>query len=242
MSARPHVLSVHAVDTAGHEGVLADAAVLFELDCRPISIVTAIVATGAAFEGVSPALLAQQFEAVRIIGRPAAARTGILRDAAQVELVAGLLRDSGIDPIVVSPVMRIGGVRVLDGETLDAMRRFLYPLARILVVRAADVPLISDAVAENVEGLTAAAHTLRAEGARSVLVAGVTSKGRVLDLLDEEGRVMVLDASRITAPHLAGLAGAHVTALTAHLARGLPLSNAVTAAQRYVALRLQRGR
>jgi hypothetical protein len=64
----------------------------------------------------------------------------------------------------------------------------------------------------------------------------------VLDVLDEGGGVSVVDASRVAAPPLAGLSGAHAAALTGHLARGLPIAAAAAAAQRTVALRLQRGR
>jgi hydroxymethylpyrimidine/phosphomethylpyrimidine kinase len=102
--------------------------------------------------------------------------------------------------------------------------------------------VLSGAPAESIDGLTSAARALRGEGASAVLVAGATWKGRVIDLLDDEGKVTVLDASRVQAPHVGGLAGAHVVALTAHLARGLALSSAFAAAQRYIALRLQRGR
>jgi hydroxymethylpyrimidine/phosphomethylpyrimidine kinase len=131
---------------------------------------------------------------------------------------------------------------VLDVETLDSMRRHLFPLARVVVARATDAARLAGAPAEGLEGMHAAAGLLRSQGARSVLIAGGAGKDRVLDVLDEAGDVSVLDASRVLAPHLAGLGGAHAAALTGHLARGLPLPRAVMAAQRYVALRLQRGR
>jgi hydroxymethylpyrimidine/phosphomethylpyrimidine kinase len=64
----------------------------------------------------------------------------------------------------------------------------------------------------------------------------------VLDLVDDDGHVVLLDTARIQTSRVPGLAGAHAAALAAHLARGASLSNAAEAAQRYIGFRLQRGR
>jgi len=243
---RAGVVSVHAVDTAGEEGVLADRAVLTELDCRSASAVSAIlVHAGAevvALEPVSLALLAQQVEAAVSVLRPVAARTGILTDARQVELVAELLGSGRVRHLVIAPILRVAATRVLTPETLAAMRRFLYPCASVVVVRAADLHLLTATAVDGLDSMRAAAAAIRSEGASAVLITGGTSKGRILDLLDAGGGVSVLDASRVAAPHMAGLAGAHAAALTGHLARGLALEAAAAAAQRYVGLRLLRGR
>ena len=51
-----------------------------------------------------------------------------------------------------------------------------------------------------------------------------------------------MSESTNTIQSAAGLAGAHAAALAAHLARGLSLSTAADAAQRYIGFRLMRGR
>jgi hydroxymethylpyrimidine/phosphomethylpyrimidine kinase len=246
VSERAGAVSVHAVDTAGEEGVLADRAVLTELDCRSASAISAILvhagATVVALEPVSLSLLAQQVDAALSLLRPVAARTGILTDPRQVELVAEMLGSGRVSHLVVAPVLRVAATRVLTPDTLAAMRRFLYPQATVVVVRAADLHLVTGASRDGLDSMRAAAAAIRSEGARAVLVTGGASKGRILDLLDADGRASVLDASRVAAPPVAGLAGAHAAALTGHLARGLPLEAAAVAAQRYVSLRLLRGR
>ena len=246
MNPPPVLLSVHAVDNLGEEGILSDAAVGAELRCRSIGVVTAVLATRSdrveALQSLSLAMVAQQFEAVISRCRPAAARTGILRGARQVRLVAELLRGYAIDHLVVAPVPRVGDTRILDDETFEATRTYLYPLARVLVARAGDLRSFAAEPADDIEGMKRAAATLRAQGARAVLVSGVVSRGRVLDLLDDEGRIGLFDTSRVSAPRIGGLSGAHAAALAAHLARGRGLPAAAEAAQRYVGFRLQRGR
>jgi hydroxymethylpyrimidine/phosphomethylpyrimidine kinase len=246
LSEDPVVLTVHAVDTRGEEGVTADSGVLLELRCRPVQVVTSVlVATASgvgALEGLSPSLVAEQFESLAGSARPAAARTGILRDALQVELVATLLEECGVKSIVVAPVARVGGTRVLDDATVEAMRRLLFPLATVVLVRAGDLPIVTGEKGRDLDGLERGARTLREQGARAALVAGAAWGGRVVDVLDDGGPVAVFDASRVQAPRMTGVGGIHAAALTAFVARGETLKRAVDAAQRHVALRLERGR
>ena len=246
MSRGPALLSIHSVDNFGEEGVLADAAVCSELECLPISVATSILITGArgveALQGLSLSLVAQQFESSLSQCQPTVARTGILCGERQVRLIAELVRESSVEDLVVAPVVRIRGTSILDPDTLEVMRGELFPAARVLVVRAGDLQLLAGETATDVEGMKRAAVSLRSQGAPSVLIVGVVTRGRVLDLLDEEGHIGLFDASRVDAPRVPGLSGAHAAALSCHLARGHSLRQAVDAAQRYVAFRLQRGR
>jgi hydroxymethylpyrimidine/phosphomethylpyrimidine kinase len=246
LSEDPVVLTVHAVDTHGEEGVTADSGVLVELHCRPVQVVTSVLAATpsgvGALEGLSPSLVAEQFESLAVVARPAAARTGILRDALQVELVATLLRECGVGTIVVAPVARLGGTRILDDATLEATQRLLFPLATVVLVRAGDLPIMTGEKGRDFEGIVRGARALRGQGARAALVAGAAWGGRVLDVLDDGGPVAVFDASRLVAPRVAGIGGIHAAALAAFLARGESLKRAVDAAQRHVASRLQRVR
>ncbi|HEX5042973.1 MAG TPA: bifunctional hydroxymethylpyrimidine kinase/phosphomethylpyrimidine kinase [Candidatus Polarisedimenticolaceae bacterium] len=240
----PAVLTLHAVDTAAEEGVVVDAAVLGELGCRPLQVITAVLAAGAhgphALEGLSPALVAQQFEAVLEIARPRAVRVGLLRTPEQVRLLAELLRTYHLDGLVLAPPRRLHRTEVQDAATREAIAMHLEPLCRVCVVRACD--LAEGNGAPELPVLRAAAAALRSRGARAVLIAGAGWHGRIVDLLDEEGAESVLDTARVCAPRIAGLASAHAAALAAHLAHGRPLLQAAEAAQRYVAQRLQRGR
>jgi hydroxymethylpyrimidine/phosphomethylpyrimidine kinase len=231
MSANPLVVSAHALDTSGGEGLLADAAVFAELDCRTVCVATSVVSS----DPLPLDVLARQLEAAQLVGPLGAARVGYVNGAPQVELIAGFVRR-------VVPATTVVASPVVDAETQDAIRRHLYPVARVVVVRAADLTSSADRPLDDLAALRGAAARLREQGARAVVVAGWLARTRVVDLLDDDGRVVLLDTARIQAPRFSGLAGAYAAALTAHLARGLPLANAAEAAQRYVGFRLVRGR
>ena len=144
--------------------------------------------------------------------------------------------------LVVAPVIHVGEIRILDGDTLEATRRVLYSVARVVSVSAWDLPAICGEEVSDVEALKRAAGTLRSQGARAVLVTGAACRGQALDLLDDEGKIEIFDASPVPVPLPGGMYGARSAALAAHLARGDDLPRAVDAAQRYVGFRLMRGR
>ena len=231
MSAGPLVVSAHALDTGGGDGLVADAAVFAELDCRAVCVATSVVSR----EPLPVEVLARQLEAAQLVGPVGAARIGFVKGATQVELIAGFVRR-------VAPATAVVASPLLDSETHEAIRRHLYPAARVVVVRAADLASLADRTVVDLDVLRGAALQLREQGARAVVVAGWLVRGRVLDLLDDDGQVVLLDTARIQVPRVPGLAGAYAAALAAHLARGLPLQNAAEAAQRYIGFRLVRGR
>ncbi len=232
MSAFPLVVSAHALDAGGEEGLLADAAVFAELDCRAASVATSVLSG----EPLPLDLVARQLEAVQLAGPLAAARIGFVAGESQAELIARFVRRTVPTTAVVATSARG------DQETQAAIRRHLYPVARVVVVRAVELAFLADRAIEDLQGLRSAAVHLKALGARAVVVAGWLSRGRVIDLLDDDGQVVLLDTARVHAPRIPGLAGAYAAALAAHLARGQLLSAAVEAAQRYIGFRLMRGR
>ncbi len=238
MSAGPLVVSAHALDTGGGEGLVANAAVFAELDCRAVCVATSVVSR----EPLPLEVLARQLEAAQLVGPMGAARIGFVKGATQVELIAGFVRRAVPTTTVVAVPVREGTSRLIDPETQEAIRRHLYPVARVVVVRAADLASLAGRGVDDLDALRGAASRLREEGAKAVVVAGWLARGRVIDLLDDDGQFVLLDTARIQVPRIPGLAGAYAAALAAHLARGLPLAAAVEAAQRYIGFRLVRGR
>ncbi len=245
MSGPPTVLLLHAADPLGEEGILADSAAIRDLGCRPATVTTGFLFPrrpgGSAVAALPLPLVAEQFEAAIAAASPAAARVGILADPLHVETVATLLHDCGARDVVVAPVVRSGGARIASEDTLDAIRRELFPLARVVIVRAADLFSLTGERSSDLPGLERGAREIRAQGARAALVTGGIRDERIFDVLDEGGRAAVLDASRVAAPRPAGAVGAHPAAVAAFLALGATLLRAADAAQRHMTLRLDRG-
>jgi len=246
MPDEPVVLSVNALSAHGDEGLVADAGVVRKLGCRPALVATGLLLGRAGRPGTvepfAPSVVAHQLEAALSGGKAAAVRVGTLCGRTQVESFAGAIADSGLDPMVLAPRLRWNGTELLDAAAREAVIRNLFPRARLFLVRAGDLREWTGSEAEGLEGFRDAAQALRNRGARAVLVSGGAARGRVLDLLDDDGRTAWLDAPRIQAPRLEGLSDAHAAAVAASLARGLDPYDAACAAQRYVGFRLARPR
>lgn len=246
MNGSPGIVTVHAVDLAGEEGIVADAGIFDELGCRALPALTALVSARendlALVESMAPELLGRQLREISRHERPTVVRTGIFASAGQVETLAAWLGETPPAALVVAPQARLERPAGEARAVLEAVRAALYPRARVVVVRATDTKTLVGGELSGIDGLRAATAAIRAQGARSVLVAGVFERGRVVDFLDDDGHEAFSDAARIAAARIGGLAGAHVAALAAHLARGTALVGAMEAAQRYVAMRLHRGR
>ena len=224
MSVNPLVVSVHALDGGSGEGLVADAQVYSELDCRAACVATSVV-------GLDPLpldTLSRQLDATLAAGPIGGVRVGFVGGRDHVAPIVDFIRRAAHDTSVVAVPVRVAAGRPLEQE--------IYPAARVVVARAVDLKV------EDFEGLREAASSLRERGARAAIVAGLSVHGRVVDLLDDDGEVVLLDTGRIQVPRIPGLAGAYAAALTAHLARGSSLKDAAEAAQRYVGFRLVRGR
>jgi hydroxymethylpyrimidine/phosphomethylpyrimidine kinase len=79
-----------------------------------------------------------------------------------------------------------------------------------------------------------AARALHAMGARAVLVKGGHLSGSAMDLLFADGRVTMFPATRIESTHTHGTGCTLAAAITARLARGDTIEEAVAGARRYV--------
>src|SRR5262245_10653037 len=245
MIARPVVLAVGAVAPSAGDGIVGDAAVLHEIDCRAVPIVTSFVGRVAGRPMVEPlpdALLMRQIAAALAGPRPEGARIGLVLDAGQVALVADAIERSVPDVAVYAPVVAMHGETLLDARTLEAARRELFGRARLVVIRAKDAERFTGIAVGGFDDLRAAAEEMLRRGARAAIVAGFQAHERVADVVNDGGTIALLDAPRIHAVHVDGLAGAYATAVAGHLARGAAPAAAAEAAQRYVAMRLMRGR
>ncbi|HEX4823506.1 MAG TPA: bifunctional hydroxymethylpyrimidine kinase/phosphomethylpyrimidine kinase [Candidatus Polarisedimenticolaceae bacterium] len=245
MNARPVVLTAGAVAPTANDGVVSDAAVLSEIDCRAVPVVTSFLghAPGRRFaEPVPAALLERQIAAAFAGPRPEGALIGLVLDAEQVRAIAAAIDRAVPDVAVYAPVVSIHGETLLDAATLAAAEAELFGRVRVVVLRANDAEHVTGIAVEGFDALKAAAGVLRRRGARAAIVAGYQAHGRVADVVDDGGTITLLDAARIQASHVAGLAGAYATAVAGHLAHGATPARAAGAAQRYVAMRLMRGR
>lgn len=234
-------MSIAGSAARGGAGIQADLKTFQEMDVFGLSAVTAIVAEHPRLEqGVFPlafeAIEAQVYTALRDIGADAI-KTGMLFTEDIIHHVAGWIKDSDTPNIVVDPVM-IGkmGSALLKDDAIEAMKKELIPLATIITPNMPEAARILelDRQLETVEDLKSAAIALYQLGPKNVLVKGGRLEGPAADVLYDGENLTVLEAPRIDTIHTNGAGCSYSAAITAQLAKGKNVAEAVEESKKFI--------
>lgn len=233
------VLIIAGSDSGGGAGVQADIKTVTALGGYAATAITAVtVQNTLGVTGVHPIPLdvieAQARAVLSDIGADVI-KTGMLGDAATVDLVARLLAEAGV-PAVIDPVMVAkGGASLLAGDAVAAVRERLIPHAALLTPNAPEAATLTGLIVETTDDLRRAGDVLLGAGARAVLMKGGHVAGeRVVDLLLTPDGETAFEGERIDSRHTHGTGCTLASACATGLAQGLPLEVAVARAWDYV--------
>jgi hydroxymethylpyrimidine/phosphomethylpyrimidine kinase len=242
----PVVLTVAGFDPSGGAGVVADVKTITAFGCFAAAAVTSLT-----FQNTTGVYGAahQTAETVRAQVLPviadfkvAGAKTGMLPTREIIEEVARLFRETNLPAPVVDPVVRsTSGYDLIDDSALEALKRELLPLARVVTPNIPEAERITGLDIRDGDAMAEAARLIRGMGARAVLVkGGHLAGGRALDVLDEEGEVTYFDAERIETTSTHGTGCTLAAGIAACLARGHNVEDSVALAKRYVTEAIRR--
>ncbi|HEY0647559.1 bifunctional hydroxymethylpyrimidine kinase/phosphomethylpyrimidine kinase [Phenylobacterium sp.] len=233
------VLIIAGSDSGGGAGIQADIKTVTALGGYAATAITAVtVQNTLGVTGVHPIpldVVAAQARAVLSDIGADAIKTGMLGDAATVELVAGLLDEANV-PAVIDPVMVAkGGASLLARAAVAAVRERLVPRAALLTPNAPEAEALTGIAVATTDDLRRAGEALLAAGARAVLMKGGHVPGdRVTDLLMTPAGETIFESERIDTRHTHGTGCTLASACAVGLAQGLPLTDAVARAWAYV--------
>lgn len=237
--APPVVLTIAGFDPSGGAGIVADVKTITAFGCFATAAVTSLTYQNT--KGVFGASH-QTAETVRAQVLPvvedfivACAKTGMLPTREIIEEVARLFRETELPAPVVDPVVRsTSGYDLIDDAALDALKRELMPLARVVTPNIPEAERITGMTIGDGEAMVEAARAIRGMGARAVLVKGGHLTGRALDVLDEDGEVTYFEAERIETTSTHGTGCTLAAAIASCLARGHNVADSVALAKRFV--------
>ena len=234
-------LTIAGSDSGGGAGIQADLKTFAAHGVYGTSAVTAVTAqntTGVtAIEALSADLVTAQIEAVMSDIGAHAAKTGMLANAAIVEAVAAAVEDLEIPLLVVDPVMiSKSGDTLLDDEAFAMMKAELLRRAFLVTPNLPEAEALSGVTIRGDEDRREAARRIVALGASAVIVKGGHARSQgIVDLLYDGHRFTDFRTERVSGRDLHGTGCTFAAALTAHLALGQTLVEAVPLAQAYVA-------
>lgn len=239
---RGRVLVVAGSDSGGGAGIQADIKAVTALGAYAATAVTALTAQSTlgvfGVWPVPPAFVTQQIDVVLSDLGADAIKTGMLHDAAIIEVVtAAIARGAPDAPVVVDPVMIAkGGASLLAAEAKDALVRRLVPRAALITPNAPEAEALTGIEVHDGASMDRAADALLDLGARAALVKGGHVAGSVVRdrLVDRGGLRVWLEGERIETRSTHGTGCTLASAIAAGLAQGRPLEEAVRRAHRYV--------
>ena len=235
----PVALTIAGSDPSGGAGLQADLKTFHQFGVYGEAVVTLITVQNTRgvtrVDSLAADLVTAQIRAVMEDIPPHAAKTGALGSKEVVAAVAAAAQAFWF-PLVVDPVMiSKHGARLLDDDSARLLVHGLLPYAFLLTPNLDEAAAITGLVVNDRDSMIRAAEKLIALGAANVLVKGGHLEGDALDvLLTSSGEVHEYCAARLATPHTHGSGCTYSAAITAELAKGAALVDAVRLAKDFV--------
>ncbi len=247
MTAPPVALTIAGSDSSAGAGVQADLKTFAAHGVYGTSAIAALTAQNTQgvqrTQPVDPSMVAAQIAAVAEDFPVAAVKTGMLGTAGVVEAVVDSLTRFALPRVVVDPIVRSSsGADLLDAAGVDVLRARLLPLAALVTPNWAEAEALTGVRIASTGDACLAARALLDLGAGAVLVTGGHGPGGdIIDVLVTRDGVAEFRTARVPGRATHGTGCAFSAALTAHLAHGRPLDDAIPLAQAYVGDAIRNG-
>ena len=235
-------LTVAGSDSGGGAGIQADLKTFQELGVFGTSALTAVTAQNTlGVHGVYPieaAGVTAQMRAVLDDFNVSAVKTGMLFSADIIHAVAETLQAYGPPALIIDPVMIAkGGASLLLDEAVEALKTSLLPLATIITPNIPEAEVLAGMTIESDEDVVEAAERILKLGAGAVIMKGghrqQTDYAEDL-FLSAAGERFIIRSEWIDTKDTHGTGCTFSAALTAQLAQGKPMAEAVVDAKQFI--------
>jgi len=236
-------LTIAGSDSSGGAGIQADLKVFRRFDVYGLSAVSAVTAQNTvavrAIQRIEGLFLNDQLTALLDDMRPEALKTGMLLSADAVRSVAKAMTSYSLQNLVVDPVILSStGASLLEKKAVDVMREELFPLAKIVTPNIAEASTLTAIAVSDEETMEQAAIALKKFGSEFVVITGGHLQGEPIDLL-YDGESFLRFRGRKIPGEFHGTGCAFSAAITALLAKGTSVADAVREAGEFVRLAIE---
>lgn len=233
-------LTIAGSDSGGGAGIQADLKTFAAFNVYGMSAVTSVTAqntTGVrAIYDISPEIIGEQIEAVMEDIGVDAAKTGMLSNSAIVRVVADKLRKYNVYRLVVDPVMVAKtGSKLLEEQARTTLIEELFPLAYLVTPNVFEAEIVSGLKVKNIKEAEQAATLIYKKGPKNVLVkGGHLSAEKAIDVLFDGDRYYHYESQWVDTRNTHGTGCTLSAAITAGLAKGWGIRQAIEVAKDYV--------
>jgi len=239
---RYQALTIAGSDSGGGAGIQADLKTFQELGTYGMSVITAVTAQNTlGVQGVYPLdakAIRSQLDSIGEDLEPSAIKTGMLFSAEIIEIVAAKVKQYKWQNLIIDPVMVAkGGSPLLQQEGIQTLIKHLLPLALITTPNIPEAELIARMPIRTLSDREEAARILKQMGSRYVVIKGGHDTGggeRLVDLLYDGEQFVYLESKRIDTKHTHGTGCTFSAAITAEIAKGKPVLEAIRTAKAFI--------
>ncbi|WP_183561457.1 bifunctional hydroxymethylpyrimidine kinase/phosphomethylpyrimidine kinase [Mucilaginibacter sp. SP1R1] len=243
------VLSIAGSDSGGGAGIQADLKTFSALGCFGTSAITAVTVQNTmgvkAVHHIPPVIVAQQISTVVDDIQPQAIKIGLIPTEEVAIAVAAVLKLYPHIPIIFDPVMvSSSGYKLMDDDTIVAIKTALFPLAALVTPNIDEAMLIACIPITGVEDMKQAAIEIIEQGCNAVLIKGGHLQGNQLcDVyLDKNGICRLFESVAIESNNTHGTGCTLSSAIAAFVALGHDMRTAIEKAKAYVHEAIEHGK
>ncbi len=246
-------MSIAGLDPSGGAGVIADVKTFTAFGCFAAAAITSITfqnTTGVfGATHLDARSIRGQIEAVMKDLKIAAAKTGMIATEDGITATAEMLNDWPVPYLVVDPVVRsTSGYDLIDDAALRTLIDKLFPLSTVVTPNKQEAERIAGMEIRGEVEIERAARAILSMGAPNVLIKGGHLESRNTEratardfLFDGNGSVRVFESERIHTNATHGTGCTLAAAITANLALGLALDDAVSVSKQFVTEAIRNG-
>ncbi|WP_213422176.1 bifunctional hydroxymethylpyrimidine kinase/phosphomethylpyrimidine kinase [Bhargavaea massiliensis] len=174
-----------------------------------------------------------------------AVKTGMLSTEDVIRTAGEGIRETGTNHVVIDPVMVCKGEdEVLNPGTVDAMIEYLLPLAEVVTPNLFEAGQLSGlGKLTTIDDMKKAAGKIHELGAKNVVIKGgkQLQHNKAADLFYDGSKFLLLESEKQDTLYTHGAGCTFAAAITANLANGLGVEEAVIEAKKFVAAAIAHG-
>ena len=241
-------LTIAGVDPSGGAGIIADIKTFSAFGCFATAAIASITFqnTQGVFgaEHQTAKSVRQQVEPILDDFEISALKTGMLPTRGIIEETAKIIDKNSLKNLVVDPVVRsTSGFDLIDDEALQSLIQKLFPHSTVITPNIPEAERISKMKILTEDDIKTSAKTMQKLGAKNVLIKGghfeleelKEDKNRIVkDYLFVGNNVEIYEAEYIETTATHGTGCTLAAAITANLALGKSLIEAVNVAKKFV--------
>lgn len=174
-----------------------------------------------------------------------AVKTGMISTEEAIQVAGEAIANSGTTNVVIDPVMVCKGEdEVLNPGNVEAMIKYLLPQALVTTPNLFEAgQLAGTGTPKTIEEMKVAAQKIHELGAKNVIIKGgkALQHEKAIDLFSDGEKFILLEADKVDTTYNHGAGCTFAAAITANLANGLSVKEAVFESKAFVAAAIEHG-